>query len=150
MREKRLTFKEQIFEKFWVRVAPSKIEGVGLYAVRIIPKGCYPLGIKYHRQLNIIPIKELEDDQRSTPEMLKVLQDFFKNGNNFRIDTDSADLWCWKNYVNHSYSPNLKFKKTGESGSLVAIREIQIGEELTCDYTKLGFPEAEMKEWGFL
>jgi len=43
--------------------------------------------------------------------------------------------------TNHSYEPNAEIKKKGKARYLVALRELEAGEEVTVDYRKIYIPE---------
>jgi SET domain-containing protein len=45
-------------------------------------------------------------------------------------------------YTNHSSNPNMGYADfTGKSDTSVALRDIALGEEITCDYSGLGSPQ---------
>ncbi len=116
----------------YTRIARTK-HGVGVVAIRTIPKGtdpfknCDPFG-------DVIQIPEAEFEASDTPEEAKrLVRDFcaLQDGVYFVPDygIDAID----KSYfVNHSRTPNLIVEKTGER--FVAARTIEPGEELTADY----------------
>lgn len=107
--------------------------GVGVVAVRDIPKGtdpfkrCDPFG-----DVLEIPVQELLKSG-APKEVIKMVRDFcaLQDGNyyvpNFGIDAIDKSY-----YLNHSTKPNLVTNDEGET--FVAIRKIKKGEELTANY----------------
>jgi SET domain-containing protein len=118
--------------RVYVRLAPSKIHGVGVFAIRKIKKGTY--------------IFHGDDEQMvwldrpkfgSLPRAIrKLYADFavIKNGGtrygcprNFNVLTVG-----W--YLNHSDSPDVGCDEEHDY-DFYALRDIPAGEELTVDYT---------------
>jgi uncharacterized protein len=114
--------------KVYTRLAPSKIHGIGVYAIRSIRKGTY---IFFGDDEEIIWINKSELKNLSK-EIKKFYEDFCvkkdysygcpKNFNNLTIS--------W--YLNHSDHPNVNCDK---NYNFFAKRNIKKGEELTTDYT---------------
>ena len=115
------------------------VNGVGVVAVRKIPKGvnpfknCEPFGATLE-----IPATELE--AAPVPESAKkIVRDFFclENGLYFVSDygVDAIDKSF---FLNHSYTPNMETFDDWET--FLAAREIEEGEELTSDYRLYGQP----------
>ncbi|MBX9765584.1 SET domain-containing protein [Patescibacteria group bacterium] len=107
--------------------------GVGVIAIRDIPKGvnpfknCDPFG-------DILKIPEKEFESFPAPEEVKdlvrdfcVLQDGYYFVPDYGIDAADKSF-----FINHSRKPNLRVLKGGEE--FVAARRIKKGEELTSDY----------------
>ncbi|MEK4670221.1 SET domain-containing protein [Niallia sp. FSL R7-0271] len=103
--------------------------GVGLFATKLIPKGTITW-IK--DELDIILKKEyIEslDDARK-----KVIYKYAYEDN----DIEYVLNWDHAKYINHSFNPNIV--DTAYDFELAA-RDIQPGEQLTCDYGTLGGDE---------
>ena len=107
----------------------SAVHGIGVFAIRQIPKGVEPLrslvrfdDIKFtHKE-----IKKLPPGVRHEIKMFCYYDD--EHVHIPRIGLNAANLSV---YLNHSKTPNVKFKKNGE---LVSLRAIKKGEELLMDY----------------
>ena len=111
------------------KLAPSKIHGVGVFAIMDIPKGqrvhCRPdqagriwYNVPYGSLSKLLPeIKELVLER--WPSIV--------NGSNF---TSPNDCWpiCW---MNHADTPNY------EMHTDTALIDIKKGEEITEDYRKM-------------
>jgi SET domain-containing protein len=103
--------------------------GVGVFAIRDIPKGVNPfLGDVGHViNVPVSEVNELKDDEvrRMYFDFCPVVDDAFVAPGDFNQLTIG-----W--YVNHSKAPNVSV--TAEM-AFVATRDIQHGEELTSDYS---------------
>ena len=107
-------------------VAPSSIEGVGVFAAEPIPKGTliWQLDPDFDR---LIPMSRYQN----APPHQRVLFD--------RYAYPSPDLPGFLVYevdngrfMNHSQDPNTDFS---DSGGARTIRDIAAGEEITCNYS---------------
>jgi SET domain-containing protein len=125
--------KKQLFEHLsqgvYCHLGVSAVHGIGVFAIRAIPKGVEPLrslirfdDIKFtHKE-----IKKLPPGVRREIKMFCYYDD--EHVHIPRIGLNAANLSV---YLNHSKTPNVKFKKNGE---LVSLRAIKKGEELLMDY----------------
>ncbi|MFA5127181.1 MAG: SET domain-containing protein [Patescibacteria group bacterium] len=112
----------------YTRLKPSKIHGVGVFAIRHIPKG---VRIFLGEKTQIVWIKE-STIKKLSPEYRRLYDDFclLKKGRlacpaNFN---QLAPGW----YLNHSKKPNVALDKKMD---FFTLRNIRKGEELTVDYT---------------
>lgn len=107
--------------------------GVGLVAIRDIPKGANPLKNTdpFGDQLEL-PKGEL--DAYDAPEEAKELvRDFcVMQGDVFFVPTYGIDAIDKSYFLNHSKTPNMESVDEGQT--FTAMREIKKGEELTADY----------------
>lgn len=107
--------------------------GVGLVAIRDIPKGVNPLRLTdpFGDQLEL-PKEEL--DASDAPEEAKELvRDFCAMQDGvFFVPTYGIDAIDKSYFLNHSKEPNMVSEDKGET--FVAARDIKKGEELTADY----------------
>jgi len=108
--------------KIRVRVSPSRIAGQGLFAAQDIKKDT--------RILPYIGEKIAKDE--STRRLAY--------GNNYifelndRYDIDGKTLANTARYINHSCAPNCDIVHTTRTIWIVALRDIQAGEELSYNY----------------
>lgn len=130
--------KKQIIENLkntYCRLGASKIEGVGVIAVRDIPKGKNPfLGIKnskYHK----FTLKELKKIDKG---VLKMIEDFFviEKDQTVNITENALNGMDISFFVNNSDKPNLKIFDDGKNDSYCfkTIKKVKKGEELTFSY----------------
>lgn len=115
----------------YCRLKPSKIHGVGVFAIRRIPKGIDPfIGVSNQEYWNKISEKEINKLPRA---IRKAVKDFFiKEGNVFYVPDFGLNGLDISFYTNHSKEPNMIAKNGGEY--FIAKRNIKAGEELTVDY----------------
>ena len=108
--------------KIWVYVQKSRIAGHGLFAGQDIKKGSRIIqytGEKISRQ---------ESNRRITAGNPYIFTF------NDRWDIDGKDLSNTARYSNHSCDPNCEAEITKRAIWIVALREIQQGEELKYNY----------------
>lgn len=107
--------------------------GVGVFAIRPIPKGtdpfknCDPFG-------DVLEIPEAELARADIPESVKTLvRDFcaLQDGV-YHVPDYGIDAIDKSYYLNHSAKPNLITKDKGET--FITLRKIKTGEELTVSY----------------
>jgi SET domain-containing protein len=114
-------------EGVYTRLKPSKIHGVGVFAIRDIPKGRYVFTDDDE------PIVWIEKQSiESLPEELKQFyKDFaiIKGGKYGCPKSFDALTTAW--YLNHSDIPNVAVDKEYR---FYALRDIKAGEELTTNY----------------
>ena len=106
-------------------IKPSPIHGTGLFAKELIPKGTVVWS--FHKGLDMImPVTTITG-------LPKVMQEFL--GTYMASERGSCYIVLDNTrFINHSSSPNLD---TGPGiTAMVAAKDIQINEELTCDYRK--------------
>ncbi len=106
----------------WAKLAPSKIHGIGVFAIRFVPKGqkVYELGNRRWRK----PI-EYHMAHQSIQELIYQRWPLVTQGADFWSPNDDAHL---PSFLNHSNIPNI------DKHTFCALRDIPNGEELTEDY----------------
>ncbi len=111
------------------KIAPSKIDGIGLFADGFIPKGAYIW--KFKKEFDMRVGKEYPDKLQE-PAKSYFMRYAYQNPKtlNYVLCTDDA------RFFNHSNTPNTSCVKDPEDEDTanVAARDIQAGEELTIDY----------------
>ena len=109
------------------RVQVSAIDGLGLFACQPIAKGAQIW--EFDKRFDVtIP----EQDLTSLPP---AMQEFLEIYGYWDIDIPGMIIICSDNYrfMNHSQTPNISFP-LGQKG--YALRDIEAGEELTCNYSE--------------
>lgn len=117
----------------FVMIKPSLIEGIGVFAIRDIPKGCRSMftistsGKDEYISLSKQEVESLPVHSRHLIETycLYDTDQYFVPENGFKM----MDL---VNFLNHSYDPNIISINEGEF--FEATRDIKTGEELLVDY----------------
>lgn len=117
-------------EKVYCRVQPSGHHGVGVFAVRRIPKGVNPFVLPIPTKL----VGLSDADVRGLPAGIRsmIRQYAVKQDGHYVLSTLGFNLVDLEYYVNHSDRPNLIFDD--RRGCYRTKRAIKIGEELTGDY----------------
>lgn len=116
------------------RLKPSKVSGVGVFAIRAISKGVNPF--QGCREAYLIPLRK-EELEILPAGVKKIVKDFciLKNGQYWVPDfgLNSIDL---SYYLNDSKDPNMQAEVESQTGDVEFItkRKIKNGEELTVDY----------------
>jgi SET domain len=126
----------RILRECYCRLAPSPIHGVGVFAVRDIPKGIDPfaIGIGYPQRWVTITPEELERAPRGVRGVFASL--FLPEADaSFRIPILGANLVDIGAYLNHSSRPNMR---TADGHGFITKRRIRAGKELTVDYATYG------------
>jgi len=121
----------------YCRIGVSEVSGVGVIAIKDIPKGIDPFKslFPYHEK----SIKLTGDDVKGLDKPVqKIIRDFFGSGK----DSSADVLYYGPNYMNvsfymnHSDKPNVDIKsvKGYEYLRFVTNKKIKKGEELTINY----------------
>lgn len=105
-------------------IAPSKIEGLGMFAGEFIPKGA--LIWRLDGTDIIISEKEIYDLKLNINQYNHVMKYSFKYKDNYIFCTDD------QKYCNHSNIPNT----ICDYKTQVALKDINKGEEITCNYAE--------------
>lgn len=116
----------------WAKLAPSSLGGVGVFAIRDIPKGVpitdnsrndmikpFVYQMKEHDFKKLIkPIRDLILDKTILPNLVM-----------FQFISPNSECFL-QDFCNHSDNPNVS------SDGFIALRDIKEGEEILEDYTK--------------
>jgi hypothetical protein len=120
------------FQNVYCRFGVSKVlgAGVGVFAIRRIPKGINPfqdtIGTKWVK----VKISDLADVH---PNVMKMIDDFgVKEGNSIWVPKTGLNNLTICFHINHSKTPNMGTEDQGDS--FFTLRIIEEGEELTVDY----------------
>lgn len=121
--------------KVYCRIKPSEIHkgGVGVFAIKDIPKGVNPFNNSFMAQEAIIVNKNKIKDLG--PEILSLLHDQHPTSEQDKqIISNFPNQPIWSNYINYSNNPNIELMTNGE---WLTLREIKTGEELLEDPQRL-------------
>ena len=137
---KRTELLQRILADCYCRLQPSPIHGIGVYALRDIPKGKNPFRTlpTHGRRRGYVRITngELDALPLGLFRLLKAL--FVPTDGRMHIPTTGTNIVYLAAYVNHSATPNLR---TADGFNFSARRRIREGEELTADYRTYGAEE---------
>jgi SET domain-containing protein len=131
--------KEELLQELagntWVMIRPSPIEGIGVFALQDIPRGCRSMFSKSNDHEQWIPIAKKEVDL--LPEHTKALIENYclYDEEHYFVPDYGFKKMDLVNYLNHSETPNVISINDGEF--FEAIIEIKKGEELLIDYGEI-------------
>jgi SET domain-containing protein len=114
----------------YVMIKPSPVDGIGVFAIRDIPKGCRKMFSKGIGEWIKIPKAKIE----LLPAHSKTLIETYclYDDENYFVPDYGFKVMDLVNFLNHSDNPNIISINDGEE--FEAIRDIIAGEELLIDY----------------
>tara|TARA_R100001509_G_scaffold161991_1_gene132465 strand:- start:436 stop:900 length:465 start_codon:yes stop_codon:yes gene_type:complete len=140
------TYKQRLLDNLrndtYCRLGVSNLQGVGVFAIKEIPKGVNPFKKTYIDTTPQIDITD-EDLEGIDENVAKCVKDFFAKDEfqSYPVSLNGLNCLDISFYVNHSNDPNLtineKSPQFDQYSPFVATRLIKEGEELTQDYVEL-------------
>jgi SET domain-containing protein len=123
----------------YCRIGVSKVHGVGVIAIKDIPKGTIPFATLSKEEDKIINLTK-DDIKDIHPNVRKLLADFFgdKKSNDYDVYAYGPNYINISFYLNHNDKPNIDIIKDTENNYLnfFTNRKIKKGEELFINYNK--------------
>lgn len=119
----------------WVMIRPSPIEGIGVFALRDIPKGCRNMFSKPNDEEKWIPISKAEVDNLPVHSKALIENYCLYDDESYFVPDYGFKKMDLVHFLNHSDSPNIISINDGDF--FEAIRDIRAGEELLVDYGEL-------------
>ena len=119
----------------WVMIKPSPVEGIGVFSLQDIPKGCRSMFSKANDAEQWISVSKTEVE--SLPAHAKALIENYclYDEENYFVPDYGFKKMDLVNFLNHSDTPNIVSINDGEF--FEAIRDIKKGEELVIDYGEI-------------
>ena len=119
----------------WVMIKPSPIEGIGVFALQDIPKGCRSMFSKANDEEQWISISKTEVE--NLPAHAKALIENYclYDAENYFVPDYGFKKMDLVNFLNHADTPNIISINDGEF--FEAVRDIKKGEELLIDYGEI-------------
>ena len=116
-------------EEVYCKLGISKVNGIGVFAIRAIPKGINPM--RTWHKVEDVPISL--DDLQGLPKGVRHELDIFcyYNKKVMHIPSVGMNTMNMAVYLNHSKKPSVAYQKNGQ---LKTLRAIRTGEELMLDY----------------
>jgi SET domain-containing protein len=114
----------------YIMLKPSPVHGIGVFAIRDIPKGCRTMFSKDSGEWIKLPIAEVE----KLPEASKDLVETYclYDEEHYYVPDYGFKKMDLVNYLNHSAQPNVRSVNDGEF--FEAITDIPAGQELLVNY----------------
>jgi SET domain-containing protein len=129
--------KEQLLEELssgtYIMIKPSALHGIGVFAIRDIPKGCRNMFSKNIGNWIKVPKKEV--DQLPEHAIALVENYCLYDEEHYFIADYGFKVMDLVNFLNHSDTPNIISIDEGEE--FEALRDIQTGEELLINYGEI-------------
>jgi hypothetical protein len=122
-------------EHQYCELRPSPIHGIGVFAIRAVPKGIDPLHSNFKDREIRIPKESVAGLPAGLRRLLKTF--CYYDEAEFWIPSSGLNVARLSIYLNHHKQPNLEMLK---DGSFRTLRRIARDEELTMDYD-LSFEE---------
>jgi SET domain-containing protein len=123
----------------YCRIGVSKVHGVGVIAIKDIPKGTIPFATLSKEKEEIITLTK-DEIKDIHPNVRAILQDFFgdKKSNVYDVYAYGPNYINISFYLNHSDKPNIDVIEDTENNyfRFVTNRIIKKGEELFINYNK--------------
>jgi SET domain-containing protein len=115
-------------ETVWLTLKPSAIEGIGVFALRDIPKGTKV--VWEYDTVETVTLSEVEFKALPIEIQTEIQhRTIFEEGQPLTF-LDPNCVTNYRSYMNHSNEPN--------TDGIHTLRDIKAGEEITEDYTSMG------------
>jgi SET domain-containing protein len=124
---------QQLRDQTYVKLQSSPVHGIGVFAIRAIPKGCrdiFSKGMEEWIKLSIKEVEKLPEHSRSLIETYCLFDE-----ENYFVPQSGFKLVDPVIYLNHSSVPNIISINEGEE--FEALVDILPGEELLVNYGHL-------------
>ena len=120
---------KKLDKRVWCRLKPSSVHGVGIFAIKDIPRGTDPFVDSYMGdQFSLIDKKKLTS---LSPEIKQMLEDYWPtNKNKEAIVPLYPNTLVWTNYLNYTDDERKVNIHLNDQGKWETLREIKEGEEL--------------------
>ncbi len=124
---------KELSEEIYAVLKPSPVHGIGVFAIRDIPKGCrniFSKNIGEWIKLPIADIEQLPEHSRNLVETYCLYDD-----ENYYVPDYGFKVMDLVNYLNHSATPNIISINNGEC--FEALTDISAGAELLINYGEI-------------
>ena len=119
----------------YVMLKPSPIEGIGVFAIADIPKGCRTMFNKPDAADEWITITKKEIESLPAPAQFLVGNYCLYDEENYIVPAQGFKKMDLALFINHADTPNIISINDGDY--FEAIRDIKAGEELLVDYGEI-------------
>ena len=124
---------KELSDETFITLKPSPVHGIGVFALRDIPKGCKTLFSKNVGEWIKVPITDIE----KLPEQSRNLVETYclYDEAHYYLPDYGFKVMDLVNYLNHSSNPNVISVNEGEY--FESLRDIREGEELLVNYGEI-------------
>jgi SET domain-containing protein len=140
MPEARARLMQELMHDTWVMLRPSPVAGVGVFAIRDIPKGCRTMFGPPDSPDDWVVVSRAEVEALPEASRLVVENYCLYDAAQYYVPArgfKQVDLAC---FLNHADAPNVVSQ--GDGAYFEALRDISAGEELFVDYGEIVTDEA--------
>ena len=120
---------KHLAEEVYCRLGASPTHGVGVFAIRNIPKGIDPLRSPLPWKELSFKKEELKDLPKGVRKQIKMF--CYYDDKEVLIPVVGLNTMDFSIFLNHSKTPNIRIKKAGHYETLTKIKN---GDELVMDY----------------
>ncbi len=124
---------KELSEETFITLKPSPVHGIGVFALRDIPKGCKTLFSRNVGEWIRVPITDIDQLPDQTRNMVETY--CLYDETHYYLPDYGFKVMDLVNYLNHSSSPNVISVNDGEY--FESLREIKEGEELLVNYGEI-------------
>lgn len=117
----------------YIALKPSPVHGIGVFAIRDIPKGCREMFSKENGEWMKVPITEVDALPESSRELVETYCVF--DTDHYWVPTHGFKKVDLVNFLNHSDTPNVVSLNEGEI--FEALTDIPHGQELFINYKEI-------------
>ncbi len=124
---------KELQEDIYVMLKPSAVHGIGVFAIRHIPKGCRSIFSQHKNdwiQLAISDVEQLPEHSRNLVETYCLFDE-----DHYYVPDYGFKIMDMVNYINHSSTPNIQSINDGEF--FEALCDIPVNTELLVNYEKI-------------
>jgi SET domain-containing protein len=121
---------KDLADNTYALLKPSPVHGIGVFAIRNIPKGCRDIFSKGHGKWIKLPIAEVEKLPPHSKDLVETYCVF--DNDNYFVPDYGFKVMDMVNYLNHSSTPNIISVDDGEE--FEALTDIPAGAELLINY----------------
>jgi SET domain-containing protein len=131
--------KEQLLKELgnniYVMIKPSPVDGIGVFAIRDIPKGCRDMFSLATDEEEYLTLTKKEVEQ--LPQHSRILIETYClfDEDNYFVPAEGFKKMDLVYYLNHSETPNVRSINDGDF--FEALRDIKTGEELLINYGEI-------------
>lgn len=126
---------KELASNTWVMLKPSPIEGIGVFALRDIPKGCRDMFGKPDDDSEWITVSKSEVEVLPAHTQFLISNYCLYDSANYFVPAQGFKKMDLSFFLNHSDMPNIISINDGDY--FETIRDIKEGEELVIDYGEI-------------
>lgn len=121
---------QHLNQNTWISLRPSTIHGIGVFALRNIPRGCDTIFSNILDEWIYLTFDEVKQLPSHSQYLIETYCLFDELG--YFVPAHGFEKMDLALYLNHDENPNVASINDGEK--FIALRDIQEGEELFVDY----------------